>query len=186
VSDSDSLEEDWAELRPKVEAPVLQTVHGFLETKVIEAIASALVTFRKDLKEVTQGEQERATYLERRLGQLIVDRLLNSLRTSNGLNYLIVSVLEAQGLRAEELVGFMHALPRAIIDNILLELPTGTAKGFHALISIEALRRDRRIDEYVLAYETDGQLSVTVWPMEGEREGEMTFRLDETFSLNGL
>jgi hypothetical protein len=186
VSDSDSLEEDWAELRPKVEAPVLQTVQGFLETKVVAAIASALVMFRKDLKEVVQGEQGDTSHLERRLGQLVVDRLLYSLREANGLNYLIVSVLEAQGLRAEELVGFMHALPRAIIDSILLELPTESAKGFHALMSIEALRRDRKIDDYVILYEADGQLAVTVWPLEGDNGEEITFRLDETFSLKSL
>lgn len=94
---------------------------------------------------------------------------------------LIEIILSVQGLPAPELKAFVRALPRTLLERIVQSDLGVTAGGIHALLSLEVLFRDDRESDYTLTTIQTGGIEVTVRPRN--REGELRFRLDESFSL---
>jgi hypothetical protein len=86
----------------------------------------------------------------------------------------------AESLSPDEIKGFIQALPRPLINGILARMGNQRS-GLHALLSVEALWRDRGSEEpgYDLRRDHEGKLVVTFYPKEvGEA---VTFRLRELF-----
>lgn len=86
--------------------------------------------------------------------------------------------LESTELAPEDAKDFLRSLPRAMINRILTRLEGQPHSGLQALLSIEALWRDRSLDrDYEVRRDPNGKLVVTIYPRE--EPGGLRFFLRE-------
>lgn len=100
---------------------------------------------------------------------------------------LLEVVLSVQNIPADELKGFIRALPRTLLDRIIQSDLAGHAKGIHALLALETLVRDNLETDYRLLALPSGGIEVEVLPRTGAqvaapRDRVLRWRLDEQFS----
>jgi hypothetical protein len=91
---------------------------------------------------------------------------------------LIEIVLEGQSLTPDEMVGFVRALPRSLLERISSSA-LGSATGIHGLMAVEFARRQGEVREYILRPDS-GRVLVEFVNRDNQ---EVAFYLDETFKL---
>ncbi len=171
MADETDLEAYWSDVRT---TPALIPVqHG---------------TGRVDVAAAKAAHDAATTGVAQPTAEKVIHMFLRHWRAevlAGGIGSLIELVLEDYNLDIAELVGFVRALPQALLQRIIDQGATSSsARGVHALLAIEHHRRMRTgaLSDYTLRRDADRVLLVEV-----RRSGSsLTFRLDETFDMAAL
>jgi hypothetical protein len=180
-ADNVDLEEYWDTLRPK---PLVKRI----DDKPSELGAVLELVCEKTLYDVQTSlgmYLQEIDFHNRRMIEEIVARGIRSLKANwlkelegKDLSGLIEFILQGQPLSVVEITEFVHVLPRSLLSRICAST-LHTANGIHALMGIEAARRDHTISGYTVRREQD-RIRVDFSPQSGD---DVTFYLDEDFEL---
>ena len=101
------------------------------------------------------------------VAQAFVHALVDEQKKQDSTVLIQLFLESATSLAPDDLRGFLRALPRDMINRILIGLESQPHTGLQALLSIEALWRDRSLDrDYEIRREPDGKLVVSFFPSE--------------------
>lgn len=97
------------------------------------------------------------------------------------ISLMIQLFLEVPKKSPVEIKDFIRAIPRTIVDKILLRMERMKHQnGLQMMLSLEALYRDGQLhQDYEVTKETDNRLQIIFYPKE--RSGPLSFRLREMF-----
>lgn len=178
---SDELEEYWRDLRigkvvitPEAEGPeaVIDRASAKVEKEMVKLVTRDLAA------DYRAAPEKYFVPMLLKCFKLFAHALYEE-QSRQDVSLLIQLFLESSSLPAEDAKGFLRALPRGVINRILKEL--GNSKsGLHALLSIEALWRDRSLDrDYEVRRDPDGKLVISFHPREVGYP--LSFRLKDLF-----
>jgi hypothetical protein len=180
-ADNVDLEEYWDTLRPK---PLVKRI----DDKPSKLGAVLELVCEKTLYDVHTSlgmYLQEVDFHNRRMIEDTVARGIRSLKTNwlkelegKDLSGLIEFILQGQRLGGAEMTEFVHALPRSLLSRICAST-LNTANGIHALMGVEAARRDHTISGYTVRREQD-RIRVDFRTRPGD---DVTFYLDEDFEL---
>jgi hypothetical protein len=161
---SDDMNEIWGDLAP---APEKDPASRTLEDHVKAASRAAA--------EALGGVAPSAFYEAH-----FVSSLLRTLR-GTPLIGLLKFVLEAPGLRSEDITGFVKALPAVMLRDMVTTAVGKTGSGVHLILALE-LKRRQEGEIYEIAKMPSGTLRVSLFPkrLGGQR---MEVDLNETFDI---
>lgn len=187
----DDLEAYWADIRPNT-----PTNHQVRVDEVVGAFGGRekmlREAFARTVRRLTAEIDDRYTQSRAPLtGALLADVVVSGISmfmqewravlSDTNLAGLLGVVLSTDGLTADELTGFIRALPQSVLERIAASA-VNPATGTHALVSLEVLRRSHDL-AYTISVVTafaDGP-RVQVRTIQGARTIE--FFLDEEFTL---
>ena len=161
---NDDLNEIWGDLAPAQEKdPISRT----LEDHVRAASRSAA--------EAMGGVAPSGLYEAH-----FVTSFLRALRGTS-LVGLLKFVLEAPGLRSEDITGFVKALPAVMLRDLVSTAVGKTGSGVHLILALE-LKRRQEGEIYEITKMPSGTLRVSLFPkrLGGQR---MEVDLNETFDV---
>lgn len=190
MAEHDELESYWEDIAAAKRSPILVITGRVGDAKGALELASAMTSTIMQRRYPGGGnfiEETIKTFVE----QWRMDLL------TRGPGGIVELVLEDAKLTIDELKAFIRALPATLVQRIIDNgAASASAKGIHALMSIEHLWRTQRSAfrrDYLLGRHEDGTLMVTVYPARppAEAQGtgpatEVVFRLDDTFDLNNV
>lgn len=181
VTPIDDIERFWNVVR-------VHRVEASPEEKGPESVIEvALERLREELPKTLTG------YLNRNLNEpwvftnAVVDAakiLLTTLyqeQQKQDISLMIQLFLEVPKNNPVETKGFIRAIPRTLIDKILLRMEKSKHQnGLQMMLSLEALFRDGQLhQDYEVTKETDNRIQIIFYPKE--RSGPLSFRLREMF-----
>ena len=179
--DTKDLEEYWRDLRiGKVEiTPEAEGPESIIERATLRA-QDELEVFIADLKLPADFRDPK------NMGALITGcfrilaMALYEEQKKQDVSLLIQLFLEGTAnLAADEIKGFLRAIPRVTVNSLLSRMGNSRS-GLHALLSLEALFRDRSLErDYEIRRDHEGKLVVTFYPKEVPEA--VSFRLRELF-----
>lgn len=97
------------------------------------------------------------------------------------ISLMIQLFLEVPGKSPVEIKEFLRALPRTLIDRILIRMERNNQQcGLQMILTLEALFRDGSLhQDYEVTTEGASRLVITFYPKE--QQGPLSFRLREMF-----
>lgn len=179
--EDDRIDEVWDEVRTRSPITLINPKPSDLDS--IAAFASEL-TLADLAKAINKKYDSRPV-----TGEMLADVVLMGVQTflkhwkkalvDQNLTGLVEVVLEGQKLNADEMKGFVRALPMSLLEKIA-QSAVGTPTGTHVLMSIELLRRQGKAPDYLM-----GSEGRRVWVefVHPERQQTVRFFTDETFTL---
>lgn len=173
------LEAYWDDLRVKQSNE--SEINAGLQAATARATADLAAQFKQ-----FEGKTLMADDFAKIVGtglQLFMKHWYEELRHQDSAS-LVGLVLGGQDLSAEEMKGFLRALPLSLLKRIAKQgLIGGLASGVHALLAVEADFRENGGRDFELRRDgLDGKLAVTVYPAR-LMGAPMTFKLDEKFEV---
>jgi hypothetical protein len=181
-SDPEDLESYWEDVRAKIAhgIPKTPTTEALLETATRHT-AQSLGKYINEKWADHPASGEVLGDITAKGIQLFIETLLTHLRVQT-MTTLFEIILEGQRLSADELKGFVRALPLGVIERAVREGSFGEATGIHALLAVEYHHRMSGDRDYMLSNTGEG-LQVTTYPA---RLGGKTlsFKLDERFQAD--
>lgn len=178
--EDDDLEAYWADVRPQKLVEVVRTRGSDLDGMMQLAAEQTIFDLTHDIRK--KHDQKPIT------AEILADIVATGVRTfmvkwrealtNQNLTGLIEIVLEGQQLTAEEMQGFVRALPKSILERIASSA-VGSATGTHALMSLEFIRRESGLNYHL------GTTGARIWAEFSHPRTKETVRffLDETFRL---
>lgn len=177
----DDIERFWNVVR-------VHRVEATPETKGPESVIdTALDRLKTELPKVLEGYWDRDLSRHSVFTNAVVDAsriLLTALfeeQQKQDISLMVQLFLEVPGKSPIEIKEFLRALPRTLVNKILIRMESNKHQcGLQMMLALEALFRDGSLhQDYEVTKEKDNRLVITFYPKE--RPGPLSFRLREMF-----
>jgi hypothetical protein len=181
VSSMDDIERFWDVVR-------VHRVEVTPETKGPESVLDiALERLKVELPRVLEGYLNKDLSNAHNYTNAVVDAskiLFTALfeeQQKQDIGLMVQLCLEVPGKNPIEIKEFLRAIPRILINKILLRMEGSKHKnGLQMMLSLEALFRDGQLhQDYEVTKERDNRLQIIFYPKE--HTGPLSFRLREMF-----
>lgn len=181
VTSMDDIERFWNAVR-------VHRVEAAPETKGPESVIDlALDRLRAELPKTLEGYLNKDLNNAHNFTNAVVDAsriLLTALfdeQQKQDISLMIQLFLEVPGKSPIEVKEFLRALPRTIINKVLVRMERNKQQcGLQMLLTLEALFRDGSLhQDYEVTKEMDNRLQIIFYPKE--HTGPLSFRLREMF-----
>lgn len=181
VSQMDDIERFWnlvrvhrVEVSPEAKGPesVIDTALDRLKTELPRTLEGYLNRDLSDPSVFTNAVVDAA--------KIMLTTLFEE-QQKQDISLVVQLFLEVPGKSPVEIKEFLRALPRTLVNKILLRMERCKQQnGLQMMLSLEALFRDGQLhQDYEVTKETNNRLQIIFYPKE--HKGPLSFRLREMF-----